>query len=75
MRSIKFLAVMCAAPAMLGGCAVVTVASTAVSVGATAVGAGVAVGSAAVSATAAVAKGAVNVGSAVLGSDDEAKTR
>ena len=49
---------------LLNGCAVVSVASTAVSVG-------VAAGSLAVGAATTVAKGAVSVGSAVIGDDDD----
>jgi len=66
MRSIKFILALCALPALLGGCAVVTVAGAAVSVGATAVGVGVSAASAAVGATASVVKGAAS-----LASDDE----
>jgi hypothetical protein len=73
MPSIKFLAALCAVPLMLGGCTVLTVASTAVAVGATAVGAGVAVGSAAVGAATTVAKGTVNAAGSVLGKGDEKK--
>jgi hypothetical protein len=65
---------MCAMPlamTLVGGCTVVTVATTAVSVGATVVGAGVTVGSAAVGAAATVAKGTVNAAGSVLGKSEE----
>jgi hypothetical protein len=75
MSSIKFFACMCAVPLAVsltvGGCTVVTVAATAVSVGATVVGAGVTVGSAAVGAAATVAKGTVNAAGSVLGKGEE----
>lgn len=60
-----FLAALAAALSVsLSGCAVVTVASTAVTVG-------VAAGSVAVGAASTVARGAVSLGGAVLSDDDE----
>jgi hypothetical protein len=58
-------------PFLLGGCTVVSVATTAVSAGAAVVGAGVTVGSAAVGAAATVAKGTVNVAGSVLGKGED----
>ncbi|MBI1889172.1 MAG: hypothetical protein HYS18_00850 [Burkholderiales bacterium] len=67
MRPIQVVYSLCvSAPLMLSGCAVVSVASTAVSLTGTAVSTGVAVGSTAVGAVTTVAKGAVNAGSAVV---------
>ncbi len=54
---------------LLSGCAVITVATTAVSVASTAVGVGVTVGSSAVGAAATVVKGTVNL---ATGSSDKA---
>ncbi|HYD79657.1 MAG TPA: hypothetical protein VEC06_07605 [Paucimonas sp.] len=71
MLSIKLLVTLCAAPLVLGGCAVVTVAGAAVSVGTAVVGTGITVGSAAVGAAASVAKGTVNAVGSVLEKDEE----
>lgn len=56
-------AVACLAALSLNGCAVVTVAATAVSVAGTAVNAGLTVGAAAVGVTASAVKGAVSLAS------------
>ncbi|HJW56230.1 MAG TPA: hypothetical protein VJ577_13230 [Burkholderiaceae bacterium] len=63
MFSRKYFCCICAAAWISSGCTVVSVATTAVSAGATVVGVGVSAGTAVVGATATVAKGVVGGGS------------